>query len=130
MKVHTFAAFILVSATSAFAECTASSWYSTTAHGKNFRNASVYGAKGDGVTDDTAALLAALAGSSTPTTHATVVYLPPGTYVVSATLPLYFNFFLTADPVCRATVYLKNSTLHNGYVIDGACLNALLTVRF
>jgi hypothetical protein len=49
-----------------------------------------FGAKGDGRTDDTAALLAAIAASGADTGrqvwHDRLVYLPPGTYLVSATL--------------------------------------------
>lgn len=49
-----------------------------------------YGARGDGRTDDTAALLAAIAASGDDTGrqvwHDRLVYLPAGTYVVSGTL--------------------------------------------
>jgi hypothetical protein len=49
-----------------------------------------FGAKGDGHTDDTAAILAAIAESGGDTGrqmwHDRLVYLPPGTYLVSGTL--------------------------------------------
>lgn len=45
----------------------------------------VYGAKGDGVTDDTAALAAALAAH---TGQGSIIYLPNGTYLISAPLVL------------------------------------------
>jgi Ca2+-binding RTX toxin-like protein len=47
----------------------------------------VYGAKGDGVTDDTAALQAALANVGL-NGHSSVLYLPAGTYKISSTLNL------------------------------------------
>ena len=37
---------------------------------------------------------------------------------MSATLPLYFYTFLTADAECRATIVLKDNAMKNGYVID------------
>ena len=47
----------------------------------------VYGAKGDGVTDDTAALQAALNDVGL-NGHSSVLYLPAGTYKISSTLNL------------------------------------------
>ncbi len=37
-----------------------STWYDETKHGPGFRNVMTYGAKGDGVTDDSAAIYKAL----------------------------------------------------------------------
>ena len=73
------------------AECTW--WYETTAfHGWSVRNATAFGTRGDGVTDDTAPLRAAIdtnrggdAGSNEDKSAA-LVYLPPGRYVVTDTL--------------------------------------------
>lgn len=57
-----------------------------------------YGAKGDGVTDDTDAINKAVSdgvrcgpdcGSST--IYPAVVYFPPGTYLVSSPIVQYFN---------------------------------------
>jgi hypothetical protein len=53
-----------------------------------------FGAKGDGVTDDTKALIAAIdaAGPDTGPNfwHTRIVYLPPGTYLVSDTLTHHY----------------------------------------
>jgi polygalacturonase len=68
-------------------DCT--TWYETTAHGPGFRNVSAYGATGNGVTDDTAAILQALTAGRNPafsTTDPTIVYFPPGNYLVSQTV--------------------------------------------
>ena len=46
-----------------------------------------FGAKGDGITDDTRAILSAIHAAAALGGHP-LVYLPPGIYVVSATLPL------------------------------------------
>ena len=57
-----------------------------------------YGAKGDGITDDTAAINKAMAdqnrcgkdcGSST--TRPAIVYFPAGTYLVSSSIISYYN---------------------------------------
>ena len=49
---------LLASPLASGSDCT--TWYETTQHGPGFRNVSAYGATGNGVTDDTAAILAAL----------------------------------------------------------------------
>lgn len=63
-----------------------------------FRNVKDYGAKGDGVTDDTEAINRAIndgnrcgeeCGSST--VHPALVYFPSGRYLVSSTLIMYYN---------------------------------------
>lgn len=63
-----------------------------------FRNVKDYGAVGDGVKDDTAAINAAISsggrcdqscGSST--VRPAVVYFPSGTYLVSSTIIQYYN---------------------------------------
>lgn len=77
----------LVAALATAQDCT--TWYETTKHGPGFRNVSEYGATGNGVTDDTAAILQALTAGRSPaftTSDPTVVYFPPGNYLVSATV--------------------------------------------
>ncbi|KAK3322698.1 pectate lyase superfamily protein-domain-containing protein [Apodospora peruviana] len=69
---------------------------------KVFRNVQDYGAKGDGSTDDTAAINKAISdgnrcaeGCSSSTTVPALVYFPPGTYVVSKPLiQLYYTQFV------------------------------------
>ena len=63
-----------------------------------FRNVKAFGAKGDGVTDDTIAINAALSHgrnmSAMLTTQPAIVYIPPGKYVVSSTLQMAFYTFI------------------------------------
>lgn len=66
--------------------------------GKVFRNVKDYGAVGDGIHDDTAAINNAVTdggrcgqscGSSTA--KPAVIYFPSGTYLVSASIVQYYN---------------------------------------
>ena len=85
------------------------SWFDSTTHGPLFRSARDYGAKGDGTTDDTAALQRALTEGRTAnftTRDQAVVYLPPGRYLVSDTLPLFFYTKLMGSWACRPTLVL------------------------
>ncbi len=75
-----------------------------------------YGAKGDGVTDDTAALQKAI---NETTGHGCVLYFPPGTYLVSDTLmwPKKFNGHdnwghttLQGASAGKSTIRLKDGT--------------------
>ncbi|KAI4859463.1 glycoside hydrolase family 55 protein [Hypoxylon rubiginosum] len=91
-----------------------------------FRNVKDFGAKGDGVTDDTAAITAALntpdnrclQGCASTTTKPAVVYFPSGTYVISSSLvPPYFTQ-LVGDPNNRPV--LKATSNFQGFgLIDG-----------
>ena len=99
----------------------ASFWYETTSHGSLpggggavFVNAKTQGAAGDGVTDDTAAILRALNANqsgvdgSNVSRSARVVYLPAGTYLVSDTLIVWFWTALIGNPLpgCTSTLLL------------------------
>ncbi|GAW13967.1 hypothetical protein ANO14919_033590 [Xylariales sp. No.14919] len=93
---------------------------------KVFRNVKDYGAKGDGSTDDTEAIAAAmndgdnrcLQGCASTTTTPAVVYFPSGTYIVSKSImPPYFTQ-LIGDPADRPV--LKASSGFEGFgIIDG-----------
>ncbi|KAI1322736.1 glycoside hydrolase family 55 protein [Xylariaceae sp. FL0255] len=93
---------------------------------KVFRNVMDYGATGDGSTDDTAAIQAALddggdrcaQGCDSTTTTPAVVYFPAGTYVLSgALLPPYFTQMI-GDPTDVPT--LKATSNFAGFgLIDG-----------
>ena len=114
-------------ATAAPAGCTANAngttwWYENTEHGAAFRNVKAFGALGDGVTDDTAAILAALTSGRKPiftTTTPAAVYFPPGTYIVSASLPVYFYTFISGSPCAPSIVKLADGKGFSGYVFDG-----------
>ncbi len=84
-------------------------WFEQTSHGAGFRNVKDFGAKGDGRTDDTAALLAALTTGRTPKftlSTPALVYLPAGNYLVRETLPLYMMTHLVGNYKCRPTITL------------------------
>ncbi|CAF9937605.1 MAG: hypothetical protein HETSPECPRED_000586 [Heterodermia speciosa] len=69
---------------------------------KIYRNVQDYGAKGDGISDDTAAINAAITdggrcgqGCDSSTVTPALVYFPPGTYLVSAPIvQLYYTQFV------------------------------------
>eukprot|EP01044_Picomonas_judraskeda_P010049 COSAG03_NODE_1268_length_4429_cov_3.964451_2_plen_244_part_00 len=108
-----------------------STWYERTAHSTTGVWRSVAdprfagGAKGDGSTDDTAAFMAALDyrrdddklklspyqrwGEPGPAKAPAVVYVPPGRYIISDTLVLYFYTHLMGNHKCRPTLVLKPS---------------------
>ncbi|KAI2633363.1 glycoside hydrolase family 55 protein [Xylaria nigripes] len=93
---------------------------------KVFRNVKDYGAKGDGVTDDTAAITAAmndgnnrcLQGCASTTETPAVVYFPSGTYILSgALIPPYFTQLIgdpTNRPVLKATPNFQGFGLVDG----------------
>lgn len=80
-----------------------------------FRNVQSYGARGDGVTDDTAAINAAITagggrcgqGCDSSTTTPALVYFPAGTYLVSSPLIQHYYTHMVGDlnslPTLKAT---------------------------
>ncbi|GFF23472.1 glucan 1,3-beta-glucosidase [Aspergillus udagawae] len=79
-----------------------------------YRNVKDFGAKGDGVTDDTAAINQAMSsgnrcgkGCDSSTTTPALVYFPPGTYVVSKPIIQYYYSQIVGDainlPVIKAS---------------------------
>ncbi|CCA67681.1 probable glucan 1,3-beta-glucosidase [Serendipita indica DSM 11827] len=78
---------------------------------KVFRNVKDYGAVGDGVTDDTAAINAAIAdqsrcgqGCTSSTTTPALVYFPAGNYLVSAPIIPFYYTALVGDAKNRPTL--------------------------
>ncbi|EFR04093.1 hypothetical protein MGYG_07100 [Nannizzia gypsea CBS 118893] len=80
---------------------------------KVFRNVKDFGAKGDGSSDDTAAINMAISsgsrcgkGCDSSTTTPAIVYFPPGTYVVSKPIIQYYYTQIVGDalnmPVIKA----------------------------
>ncbi|KAJ3287036.1 hypothetical protein HK104_008775, partial [Borealophlyctis nickersoniae] len=71
-----------------------------------YRNVKDFGAKGDGVTDDTAAINQAISsgnrcglGCDSATNSPALVYFPPGTYVISSPIVQYYFTQLVGDAV-------------------------------
>ncbi|KAF2220187.1 pectate lyase superfamily protein-domain-containing protein [Elsinoe ampelina] len=89
-----------------------------------FRNVKDFGAKGDGVTDDTAALQAAISsgdrcgiGCASSTTTPALVYFPPGTYAVSAPIIDIYYTHIIGNPNCLPVIKaLSNYTLSPGAI--------------
>ncbi|KAJ5292368.1 Endochitinase B1 [Penicillium atrosanguineum] len=100
---------------------------------KVFRNVRDYGAKGDGVTDDTAAINLAIsdggrygpASRETSTTTPAIVYFPEGTYLISTSIIDYYFTQLIGNPnsipVIKATASFTGLGLIDGdqYQSDG-----------
>ena len=92
---------------------TCSWWYETTLHGKSFRNVRDFGAFGDGIHDDTAAIQLAFdanqtggAGTNLAKSPA-IVYLPPGDYLVSDTIVMWYYAHLVGSAACPPTIRLS-----------------------
>ncbi|KAL9074469.1 MAG: hypothetical protein Q9161_002257 [Pseudevernia consocians] len=89
---------------------------------KVFRNVQDYGATGDGTTDDTAAINAAITdgnrcgqGCDSSTVTPALVYFPPGTYIVSAPIIQYYYTQFVGDAVSIPT--LKASASFTGIAV-------------
>jgi glucan 1,3-beta-glucosidase len=98
-------------------------WYETIKHGTGFRSVKDYGAKGDGTTDDTAAINKAITDSRTGTSSQIVVYFPQGTYLVSKLITNPVNTVLMGDPTNRPT--LKASSSFSGNTLLSAAAGGL-----
>jgi hypothetical protein len=78
---------------------------------KVFRNVLDYGAVGDGVTDDTQAIIKAMGnttrcakGCNGSTTKNAIVYFPPGNYLISSTIAMPFGTQVIGDANTRPTL--------------------------
>jgi glucan 1,3-beta-glucosidase len=95
-----------------------------------FRNVRDFGAKGDGITDDTAAIQLAISsgGRCAPgscvgtTTTPAIVYFPSGTYLVSKPIIDYYYTQMIGNPNCLPVIKASSSWIGDGtarWVIDG-----------
>ena len=95
-----------------------------------FRNVKDFGAKGDGVTDDTAAIQNAIASggrcapgscSGGSTTTPATVYFPAGTYIISSSIIDYYYTQMIGNANCPPVIKASaNFTGANGFgMIDG-----------
>ncbi|KIJ21365.1 glycoside hydrolase family 55 protein [Paxillus involutus ATCC 200175] len=89
-----------------------------------FRNVKDFGAKGDGVTDDTDAINAAMSegnrcglGCDSSTLTPAIVYFPPGKYVVSSPINAYYYTQMIGDARQPPTL-LASSSFSGLAVID------------
>ena len=102
--------------------------FTTVGNYKVFRNVKDFGAKGDGITDDTAAIQAAISSNGRcsaaseclgSATEPGLIYFPKGIYLISATIEVDYYTQLVGDPIGGDLPTLKCSNgFHNGYVID------------
>ncbi|KAG9030245.1 hypothetical protein FRB95_004181 [Tulasnella sp. JGI-2019a] len=103
-----------------------SSAYNTspgTATYKPYRNVKDYGAKGDGVTDDTAAINTAISdqnrcglGCASSTLAPAIVFFPSGNYLVSGAIIPFYLTQLVGDAKNPPTITASSG--FSGYVID------------
>ncbi|EME87161.1 glycoside hydrolase family 55 protein [Pseudocercospora fijiensis CIRAD86] len=90
---------------------------------KVFRNVKDYGAKGDGETDDTDAFNRAISdqsrmaggmGRGGSTGQPALIYIPPGTYIISSTVQLFIGTQVMGDaihmPTIKASSIMRNDT--------------------
>jgi hypothetical protein len=93
-------------------------------------NVKSFGAKGDGVTDDTAAFQTAMASAQAGTNNG--VYVPMGNYVISTTLSLYqlemvgkFAGGWPADSMPMPTLLIRQYTAPGVILQDGASMHGI-----
>lgn len=98
-----------------------------------FRNVKAYGAVGDGVADDTAAINLAISSGdrcgpgscNSSTTTPALVYFPPGDYLVSSSIINYYDTQIIGNPNCLPTI--RASSNLTGWVIDSSGFGATNT---
>lgn len=104
------------------------SWYDSLEPTRNnnytYRNVRWYGAKGDGITDDTAAFQTALTYNRSPLFSLStplVLYVPPGDYVVKSTLTLFFLTHMVGNSLCPPRLVVPPGTLRApmSFVLSG-----------
>ncbi|KAL5041367.1 hypothetical protein BDW71DRAFT_217894 [Aspergillus fruticulosus] len=90
---------------------------------KVWRNVMDYGAKGDGITDDTAAINLAIsdgdrcgADCGSSTIKPAFVYFPPGTYLVSSSIIQYYNTEFYGNPFDWPTILAASSFVGLGVI--------------
>ncbi|KAK9781755.1 putative Exo-beta-1,3-glucanae [Seiridium cardinale] len=91
-----------------------------------FRNVRDYGAKGDGITDDTKAINLAISDGdrcapgtcASSTTTPALVYFPPGTYAVSGAIVGYYYTQIIGNPNCLPVIK-ATSDFSDAWVFDG-----------
>ncbi|KAJ6191605.1 pectin lyase-like protein [Penicillium mononematosum] len=90
---------------------------------KIWRNVKDYGAKGDGITDDTAAINLAIseggrcgANCGSSTTHPAFIYFPSGTYLVSSSIIQYYNTEFFGNPFDYPTILAASSFVGLGVI--------------
>lgn len=78
-------------------DCT--TWYEQASHGEAYRSVATFGAVGDSVTDDTKSIQAAIdyAVGDDLQKRPAVVYFPPGRYLLSDTLQIYWHTHLLGN---------------------------------
>ena len=95
------------------------SWYGTTLHPLSstaFRSVTDFGAKGDGVTDDTLSIQTAINYNvgATNAKAPTIVYFPPGVYLVSGTIVMWGYSELRGCSTERPTIKLAPNAMGFG----------------
>jgi hypothetical protein len=93
--MKTLALFLLLSSS----VCLYADWQRTTTHSSVWQNVQSFGATGNGVTDDTAAIQSAINHnrSTNEWKGPAVVYIPPGTYKISNTIVVWAQTMLVGD---------------------------------
>lgn len=112
---------------------TPGTWINTVAKNDFFYNVKYYGAKGDGVTDDRAAIQSAVAAANAA--GGGIVFFPPGTYLIGNPIVALSNvtFFgcgtasVITSSVSNSGIASQSATLHD-VVIDSLTFNGPVTV--